>query len=227
MSTISRKLNNISVTGQSDRGTSRKQKRSPEADQRKSDKQREWEPEDRAEKLVRDAERSKAKIFALPGNLQSVHVNQEYIRSLIIDEEYMKVGAHVDDVTYDKIVKGKYVNFSRLIPGDKLDNEEEDNKLQMFSKNGETWWAPPEKGVVISSFSKWEQAFRVFSSIYIKQFPLRAAELVEYNHVIHTISLTYIWSNVYQYDRDFRTLMGKNPARSWSMIFQHAWNLRL
>ena len=143
-------------------------------------------PEDRAEKLVRDAERSKAKIFALPGNVHA-QVNQDYIKSLIIDEEYMKVGAHVDEVTYEKIIKGKYVNFSKLIPGDKLDNEEEDHKMQMFSKNGETWWAPPERSVVISSFQRWEQAFRVFSSIYTKQFPMRAAELVEYNHVIHTI----------------------------------------
>ena len=79
----------------------------------------------------------------------------------------------------------------------------------------------------ITSFSKWEQAFRVFSNIYSKANPHRASELIEYNHVIHTIALAYVWENVYTYDREFRLHISKNPQRSWAMILQQAWAMRL
>ena len=65
-----------------------------------------------------------------------------------------------------------------------------------FAAAGET--------VTINSFSKWEQAFRIFSNIYTKEHPNRASELIQYNHVIHTIASTYTWENVYAYDRQFR-----------------------
>ena len=79
----------------------------------------------------------------------------------------------------------------------------------------------------ITSFAHWEQAFRVFSNIYTRQFPSRASELIQYNHVVHTASLTFAWSNIYAYDIDFRLHMARHPQRSWSVILQQAWNLRL
>ena len=51
--------------------------------------------------------------------------------------------------------------------------------------------------------------------------------MIEYNHVIHTISSTYVWDNVYQYDKEFRMHMARNPERSWAIILQQAWSLRL
>ena len=99
--------------------------------------------------------------------------------------------------------------------------------MELFMKGGHTYCGPPSDGSPITSFGKWEQAFRVYSHIYIKQFPEKAAELVEYNHVIHTISQMYVWENVYSYDRDFRIHMAKNPGRSSAVIIQHSWSLRL
>ena len=67
----------------------------------------------------------------------------------------------------------------------------------------------------------------MFSNIYLRANPDRSTELIEYNQVIHKISLTYSWENVYMYDKDFCIHMSKHPERNWGMILQQAWALHL
>ena len=74
---------------------------------------------------------------------------------------------------------------------------------------------------------KLNQAFSVFSNIYTKANLHRSSELIDYNHVIHTISLCYVWDNVYLYNKDFRMHIAWSPERNWSIILQQAWSLRL
>ena len=45
--------------------------------------------------------------------------------------------------------------------------------------------------------------------------------------MIHTIALAYTWENVYTYDKEFRLHMARFPQRSWAIILQQAWSLRL
>ena len=80
---------------------------------------------------------------------------------------------------------------------------------------------------VINSYSKWEMAFRIFTNIYASKFPTRATELTQYSHVIHTAAMTYVWPNVYKYDKDFRMHLSLHPKRSWGIILTQAWNMRL
>ena len=75
--------------------------------------------------------------------------------------------------------------------------------------------------------SKWDQAFRVFSDIYCKAHPNRSTELIQYSHVIHMTASGHVWYNLYAYDCDFRLHIGDNPQRSWSIILQQVWSLRL
>ena len=144
----------------------------------------------------------------------------------MVDESYVVVGAHLDENMVSKISEGKYVDFSKLIPHDRI-VAEEDVRMEMVMRNGRTFWSPVSSGVIINNFGKWEQAFRVFSNIYCKVNPHRSTELIEYNHVIHTISMAYTWENVYQHDKEFRLHMARNPGRSWGIILQQAWSLRL
>ena len=51
--------------------------------------------------------------------------------------------------------------------------------------------------------------------------------MIQYNHLICTASASYIWENIYQYDREFRVHMAKFPERSWGQILQQAWTLFL
>ena len=94
-------------------------------------------------------------------------------------------------------------------------------------KNGKTFWSPVHEIVTINGFSRWEQAFHIYSNIYTKAHPHRSSELIQYNHIIHTISLTYVWENVYNYDKEFRLHLSRYPGRSWSVILQQAWSMRL
>ena len=79
----------------------------------------------------------------------------------------------------------------------------------------------------VSSFSKWEQAFRAFSNIYTQAYPSRATELIQYNHLIYTVSLSFTWDNVYRYDNEFHLHMSNFPHRNWGVILQQAWFIYL
>ena len=71
-------------------------------------------------------------------------------------------------------------------------------------KGGQTFFVPVAdcELMEITNFSRWEQAFRIFSNIFTGEHPKKATELTQYNHVIYTASLTYAWENVYLYDKE-------------------------
>ena len=73
--------------------------------------------------------------------------------------------------------------------------------MELIIKNGMAYWSP----------TSLNEAFRIFSDVYTRAFPDRAAELIQYNHVIHSISLSYTWENVYSYDKEFRMHLSKHP----------------
>ena len=101
--------------------------------------------------------------------------------------------------------------------------------MELVICNGHTYYVPVCKTTSISNFQRWEQAFRVFANIYTKTNvnANRSSELIEYNQIIHTASLNFVWKNVYMYDKDFRLHMAWNPQRNWGIILQQAWSLQL
>ena len=50
--------------------------------------------------------------------------------------------------------------------------------MEIVNHNGKTYFVPAVNSdpTGISNFSRWEQAFRVFSNIYTRRYPSRAAE---------------------------------------------------
>ena len=203
-------------------------------------------------KLIREVETSKARALDLQGKvtfdeldntnkmnpgLMSKNTNgnfvmfapNQFMRTVIMDEDYLIVAAHIDENIERRIRDGEFVNFSCLLPRDRV-LKEQDNRIKLINQNGLLSCTPVSdsgNSSSINSFQRWEQAFQIFSNIYTKQFPQRSSELIQYNHVIHTASLSYSWSNVYGYDIDFRLHMARHPQRSWSVILQQAWNLWL
>ena len=83
-------------------------------------------------------------------------------------------------------------------------------------KDGQTFLSPGsnDKSVKITSFRKWEQAFRMYATIYCGANPSRAREIWQYISVINTAPSSYVWDNVYNYDIIFRHLMAFNPQQS-------------
>ena len=163
-------------------------------------------PSDRADQMVREADANKARLSATPGETNSDF--NRYLHSAFMDKEYLVIGSHKDESLCMKIVNHEYVDFARFLPRDHV-SQEEDQRMELVNRNGMTYWAPmvdKELGS-ITSFAKWEVAFRVFSNIYTTRHPQKSSELIQYCHVIHTASLTYVWENVYFYDKEFRIHM--------------------
>ena len=136
------------------------------------------------------------------------------------------MGSHVDQLTQDKIKKGEYVDFSKLLPKDKI-VVEEDSRLELVIRNSQTFWSPVSETISINSFGRWEQALRIFANIYTSEFPQHSSELIQYNHIIHSIAGTYTWENIYAYEHEFCLHISRNPERSWSVILQQAWSMKL
>ena len=180
---------------------------------------------------MRLSERAKVSLFPPQGemtNFNNLNVTEKSVgwKDInLMDQDYVVVSGHVDETMCERIISGQYINFSKLLPKDRITNSDE--KMELVVHDGKAFWAPLSEGVHINNFSKWEQAFRVYANVYAKGNPDRAGELIEYNHVIHSIASSYVWDNVYAYDRDFRMHLSRHPSRSWAIILQQAWSMRL
>ena len=182
---------------------------------------------EKADELIRQVELAKATMYQLKGR-EGVSVNQ--ITAALMDEDYCVVASHLEDSMIKRIQSFEYVDFSKLLPRDRLAREGDNNLVEIVNKDGHTYLAPStadKNHTAITSFGKWEQAFRVYSDVLTRRYPFKAGELIQYNHLIHTATQSYYWDNVYQYDRDFRTHISRHPTRSWSVILQQAWTIRL
>ena len=201
---------------------------SPHVERYRRDVSRDVSPEGRAEQMVREAEANKAKVYNTPGKDPELAINDDspFIHSAIADESYMLVATHLDEAIIKRIEQDEYVDFAKLLARDKmLDNEE--TEMRLVQRDGRTMYVPVKDECLINNVLKWDQAFRVYSNIYTRVFPNKATQLVQYSHIIHSAAQSYAWSNVYQYDKDFRDHMSRNKGRSWGIILQQAWTMRL
>ena len=197
----------------------------------------------RADDFIRDAEKVKASMLEVEGkNLFSPHLANtgdpcgkntnmgdlpDVQNILIMDNDYQMIDSHVDAALCNKVENLEYVDFGKLLP--KQIANSDDNRLEFVTKNRMTFLAPAadRENSVISSYIKWEQAFRVFSNIMTSKHPEKSSELLQYNHMIHTALMSYIWENVYSYDKEFRHHISRHPRRSWGVILQQAWTMLL
>ena len=109
------------------------------------------------EDLVRVAEASKAQIYEVPGKLQMIEKYLEWpdlFHSVLVDKDYLVVGTHVDEATKRKITMGDYVDFSKLIPQNKV-SAEDNHRMEIINYGGQTFWIPAsdKNTVTISNFS--------------------------------------------------------------------------
>ena len=197
------------------------------------DQPRELNATETTDEMICQAEASKIRMLAKPGKITHFNLYENRFNggtanqhSSIVDKNYVSISANVDVNLCDRIKRGDYVDFAKLLPRDKLACDE--SKLELAHRAGQTFFVPASRDSVnITNFHKWEQAFRTYSNIYLHEHPDRATELLQYNHVICTASASYIWDNVYHYAREFRTHLGMYPERSWPIILQQAWSMCL
>ena len=178
--------------------------------------------EGKADDMIREAEKSRVRLYDVPGKLNLA--NQD-IQAM--DNKYQMIDAHVDDSMKRKIINYEFVGLSKLLPKNK--SWDGDHRLEIVNKNGMTFLSPiaDRDNMQISSYNRWEQAFRIYSSILTTTYPEKSSELLQYNHTISTVAASYSWENVYTYDHEFRQHISQFPSRVWNVILQQTWTMLL
>ena len=198
-------------------------------DKEKEDRSRVELAREQAKESVLQAEKYKADL-APEGTCS---FSYEQLKNLIDaqrDDEFFHTICHVDPSLREKIKKGEYVDLEKLLVKQKgvkpkfnhrvdiVKSKEGLNKYELVQNEGENR---------ITNVYRWEQAFRVYATIYSKANPIRGPEIWQYIDSIHRAAKTFNWDAVAEYDYCFRQLMGEYPDRSWAKIYQQMWNLTL
>ena len=167
---------------------------------------------------MREAEGRKPTIYGVKG---------ENLTIASMDQDYQMIDSHIDINLRKKILSYDYIDFSKLIPNSKTGGDDDfGQRLEIINKNGVSFLVPvtDKEKISINSYSKWEIAFRVYSNVLTAKFSHKSTELLQYNHCIHNASTTFVWDNVYAYDKEFRRHISRYPSRSWAVILQQAWS---
>ena len=138
-----------------------------------------------SKKRMHESETLKARIYDVTGNENQIDNTLNRLRldhamqgGRSMDDSYMLVASHVEDSIRAKILNHEYIDFAKLLRRDKPGMGDEDGqKMMMVNKGGLSYWVPmQDRNGNISSYQKWEQAYRVFLDIYTGQYPERTTE---------------------------------------------------
>ena len=153
---------------------------------------------------------------------------QRNVASNLSDDDFFHLMCHIEPVLKAKIERGEYVDLEKLLPKQRGRNSDE-TRLEWVHREGDTFLVPAsgEKENKINGIRRWDQAFRVYATIYCGAHPHRSQEIWQYVSVINTAATAYEWNNVANYDYTFRYLMEFNPGRSWATTYNQMWNLSM
>ena len=205
--------------------------RTPSEDQRRI---QEREAKETTDKILLDAERFKASLVAPPKGMlpMSIDSNIELLRKLDNDDDFFHVSCHIDPVFKSKIEKGECVDLEKLLPkakstGGGMGMLNDSSKLELMIKDGHPYFGQSPSEFKINGVRKWDQAFRIYATIYTQANPHRSSEIWQHVNIIHTAANSYHWENVAYYDYMFRQLMASKPWRSWAKTYTQGWNITL
>lgn len=189
-------------------------------------------PKERAQKMfddmVKQAELQKAELAKPPGEINMLPDQIDNLKNIdgSLDHLHNTGSAHVDSTTRMKIRNDLYVELHKLLPRD-FDQMDDDENLCLTNRDGKTYHVPPLEREVnaIGTFKRWQIAFKVFMSVYIEEHPTRIKkplEFIQYMQMIEDMTTTWIWDNVYKYDKRHRRMMQQFPNRFWQVPYQVA-----
>ena len=181
------------------------------------------EVKNHAERAILQVEKFKAKVAVPPGMICEEKQGNS-------DDDFFHLICHIEPGLRTKIENGEYVDLDKLLSKDQstaatVGAADFGERLEWIRNDSGTFLVPAKRQNRISNFRRWEQAFRIYATIYCGANPHRAKEIWQYITVINTAANSYIWENVYGYDIVFRQLMQFNPNRSWAITYNHMWNL--
>ena len=113
------------------------------------------------------------------------------------DDEFFHITCHIDPNLTFKIQNGEFIELDKLLPRERGANLSDDNRLELVSHEGMTYFTPPQdRTTKITGLRKWEQAFRVYAVIYTQKHLECASEIWQYVYVINLAASSFQWENV-------------------------------
>ena len=143
------------------------------------------EAQARCRKSVQEAEKFQATI-AVPKPGENNNYIIPDIGSGVSDDDFFHLTCHIDPNLIHKIEKGEFVELEKLLPKEKLGSGSNENRLEWVHRDAGTFLVPAQRDSKITSFCRWEQAFRAYATIYCGANPQRSKEIWQYITVINT-----------------------------------------
>ena len=184
-----------------------------------------------ADETVLQAERFKAAIHTNQGKDTTEASIIDRLRQLRYqdseDDEFFHITCHIEAQIRAKIEKGEFVELEKLLQKNPTLEKPNEKRMQLVNRDGMSFFVPTNDREKIDGIRKWEQAFRIYTTIYCSANPHRAGEILQYTETIHKAASIFCWDNVARYDYVFRQLMAQKPHRSWAKIYNQMWNTTL
>ena len=182
-----------------------------------------------ADDVILEAERFKAAVQTNQGRfLQEMDKIKQMRYNDSEDDEFFHITCHIDTQIRQKIEKGDFIELEKLLQKSPNLEKPNEKRMQLVNRDGESFFIPTtDKETKIDNIRKWEQAFRIYTTIYCSANPHRSGEILQYAETIHKAASIFSWDNVAKYDYVFRQLMAQKPHRSWAKIYNQMWNTTL
>ena len=182
-----------------------------------------------AKKAIIEAEKCKAVVQQPEGKCCSGHMVGSKLRlEDSNDDDFFYIICHIDPVLIAKIEKGEYIELEKLLQKPEHLRMEDENKQILVNRDSQQFWIPfKDKENKTTGIRKWDQAFRVYATIYCKANPHRSLEIWQYVDTINNAAQKFSWEKVPKYDYVFRHLMHKKPNRSWAKTYMQMWAVEL
>ena len=123
-------------------------------------------------------------------------IPHQIIISGVMDDDFFHLTCHIDNALKNKIENGEYMDLDKLLPKDngfygKAVAVSNETKLGWVLSEGSTYLVLAKNTSRINCFRHWEQAFRMYATVYCTKKPTRTREIWQYVSVINTASMSY------------------------------------
>ena len=106
------------------------------------------------------------------------------IGSGVTDDDFFHLTCFIDPNLIHKIERGEFVELEKLLPKDRSYVSGKEDRLEWVQREGGTFLVPASRDLKINGIRRWEQAFRMYATIYCGANPHRAKEIWQYIAVI-------------------------------------------
>lgn len=142
-------------------------------------------------------------------------------------EEALRLGAedmssHVPHQLCQKIWAHQYININLLLKGNVELQDFCSGGLLHITDKGQIETRPKTVKEKVTTIEKWTDAFLVFISIYLKKYPDKTQDLLQYMNIIREAAARTPSLSWRTYDEQFRLRQSTNP-QPWGKLNSDLW----